>query len=85
LYTPLYLDWEEEEEEGRLRPAFTVKTSGRPNWQTTRNLFEKSTNKFKKLVSKKTFNRVYFSSLVPSSKSNVFLLNFSYILKDTHP
>jgi hypothetical protein len=44
--TPLYLDWEEEEE-GRLRPAFTVKTSGRPNWQTTRNLFEKSTNKFK--------------------------------------
>jgi hypothetical protein len=24
----LYLDWEEE---GRLRPAFTVKTSGRPN------------------------------------------------------
>jgi hypothetical protein len=40
-YTPLYLDWEEEdEEEGRLRPAFTVKTSGRPNWQTTRNLQE---------------------------------------------
>jgi hypothetical protein len=26
----LYLDWEEEEE-GRLRPAFTVKASGRPN------------------------------------------------------
>jgi hypothetical protein len=47
LYTPLYLDWEDEGEEGRLRPAFTVKTSGRPNWQTTRNLFEKTTNKIK--------------------------------------
>jgi hypothetical protein len=41
VYTPLYLDWEEEEVEGRLRPAFTVKTSGRPNWQTTRNLTRK--------------------------------------------